>query len=90
MQDFKEMWEDWYGDLVSMHQWHELEYNGREIAYVHGVARYTGDEGAFPAAFVQVIGHLEPEAPINEEAQREIAELLKSRHGIDNICFWSV
>ena len=89
MQGFKDMWEDWYGDLLSTFEWHELEYNGREILYVHGISPYTGDDGDFSAAFVQVMGHLDPEAPINEEEQREITELLKSRHGIDSISFWS-
>lgn len=89
MQKFKDMWEDWYGDLLSTYEWHELEYKGREILYVHGISPYTGDDGDFPAPFVQVMGHLDPEAPINEEEQREIAELLKSRHGIDSISFWA-
>jgi hypothetical protein len=89
VQEFKEMWEAWYEDLLSTHQWYELEYKGREIPYVHGVSPYTGDDGAFSAAFVQVMGHLDSDAPISEEEQREITEILKSRHGIDNICFWS-
>ena len=63
MQGFKDMWEDWYGDLLSTYEWHELEYKGREILYVHGVSPYTGDDGDFSAAFVQVMWHLDPEAP---------------------------
>lgn len=90
MQEFKEKWEDWYGDLLNMHQWHELEFKGREIAYVYGNTRYTGDEGAFSAGFIQVIGHVDSEESIDEEQQKEIAALLKERHGIENICFWSV
>ena len=89
MQEFKDMWEDWYADLLTMHQWHELEYKGREILYVHGVTHHTGDDGAFPAAFIQVMGHLDREAPVSEEEQQEIMELLRGRHGLENICFWS-
>lgn len=90
MQEFKQKWEDWYGDLLSAYQWHELDYNGREILYVFGNSRYTGDEASFTAAFIQVVGYVDSGASIAEEDQQEIVQLLRSRHGLDNICFWSV
>ena len=90
MQEFKKMWEDWYADLLDTHEWCELQYKGREIIYVHGNTRYTGAEGSFGAAFIQVMAHLEPELTMGEEEQKEIIDLLKSRHGLDNIRFWSV
>ena len=89
MEEFKKKWEDWYGDLLGMYQWHELEYNGKEVLYVFGNARYTGDEASSSAGFVQVIGYVDSGASIAEEEQKEIEELLRRRHGLDNVCFWS-
>ena len=88
MQEFKQKWEDWYGDLLGMYQWHELDYKDRQIVYVFGNTRYTGDEGPFAAAFIQVIGYVGSEASLDEEEQKEITALLRDRHGLDNICFW--
>ena len=89
MQEFREKWEEWYGDLLNAYQWDELEYEGRRILYVRGNTRYTGDEGAFTSDFIQVIGCLDSGLALEEEAHEGITQLLRGQHGIDNICFWS-
>ena len=88
MEDFKKKWEEWYGDLLTGYQWNELEYNDNCIFYVHGSTKYTGDEGPFCSDFIQVIGHVDTGASIDEEEQEEIRAMLKGMHGIDNVSFW--
>jgi hypothetical protein len=88
MEDIRQKWEDWYGDLLSAYEWHELEYGDGRVLYVCGNSTYTGGEGSVSSAFIQVMGRVDSDVSLDEEAQGEIAQLLKSRHGIDNICFW--
>jgi len=88
MEEFKQKWEDWYGELLNEYQWIELDYKDRTILYVQGSARYTGDEGLFPAGFIQVIGHAGSGESIVEDEHEEIRDILRDRHGIDNISFW--
>ena len=88
MQDIQRKWEEWYGDMVSAYQWSELDCINRKILYVYGCAKYTGDMGAIPAGFVQVIGSLDSDEPFNELERREITEYLKSMHRVDTVTFW--
>ncbi len=88
MQDIKEKWEEWYGDMVDMFQWSEIDCSGKTVLYVSGCAKYTGDEGSFPAGFVQVVGCTDSNTPFNEDEKKEITKLLKSMHKVDSIGFW--
>ena len=90
MDEFKLKWEEWYADMLTAHQWNELDYEGRKILYVCGTTRYTGDEGDFSSNFVQVIGWTDSGEHIVEEERDAILEILKSHHGMDNVSFWSV
>ena len=88
MQDVQRKWEEWYGDMVSTYQWSEVECVNRRILYVYGSAKYTGDIGALPAGFVQVIGCMDSDVPFSEEERKEISEFLRSMHRVDAISFW--
>ena len=89
MEEFKRKWEEWYGDLLPSYQWHELDYNGRRVLYVCGTAMIDSDGRGLASNMLQVIGYIDAEIAFEEEEQKEIAELLKRQHGIDNISFWS-
>ena len=90
MQELKQKWEEWYGDVVDDYHWYEIDFNGNMLLYVCGSACYTGDEKSFPIGFIQVIGYPETNALIDAVDQEGIIALLKSTHGIDNISFWSI
>ena len=87
--ELKKKWEEWYGDMLSMYQWQELEHKGRKLLYVCG--RFTlSDEGSrLGSTFTQVIGYLDSKKPLTEEEQNEIRELFRCQQGIDNLSFWT-
>ena len=87
--EFKKKWEEWYGDMLGMYQWQELEHKGRKLLYVCG--RFTlSDEGSrLASTFTQVIGYLDSKKPLTEEEQNEIRELFRCQQGIDNLSFWT-
>lgn len=89
MEDFKQQWDEWYGDVMPDYQWCELTYKGRKLLYVHGSAEisYGGDLGS--SQLIQVIGYTDCEPSLNEEERKEIIEVFKREYGIDNISFWS-
>ncbi|UCC60447.1 MAG: hypothetical protein JSW38_07175 [Dehalococcoidia bacterium] len=89
MEEFKRKWEEWYGDMLPNYQWCELDYNGRQVLYVCGTAMIDSDGRGLASNLLQVIGYMDTEMTVEEEVQREIAELLKGQHGIENISFWS-
>ena len=89
MEEFKQKWEEWYGDLLPYYQWEELEYNGRRVLYVCGTTMIDSDGRCLASNVLQVIGYVDAEIALEEEEQQEIAELLKRQHGIENISFWS-
>jgi hypothetical protein len=88
VEDIKSRWEDWYGDMMAHHQWNEMDYNGRTLLYVCGTAVIDADGRGFASDLVQVIGCTDG-AELSEEERREIAQLLKGQHGIENLSFWS-
>ena len=88
MEEFKRKWEDWYGDMMAQYQWHELEYEGERILYVCGTAVIDIDGNTFSSGVLQVIGYMDSEQPLDETRQKEITQLIKDRHGIENITFW--
>ncbi len=90
MEDFKRKWEDWYGDLMAQYQWHELEYEGERVLYVCGMASIDIDGNTYSSQVLQVIGYMDSEQPLDEARQKDITQLLKDRHGIENISFWPV
>lgn len=90
MEELKRKWEDWYGDFLTDYQWHELEYNGRQVLYVCGTAIINSDGCSLSSDLIQVIGYADSEKPLDEGQRKEITGLLKSQHGIGNISFWSV
>jgi hypothetical protein len=89
MQELKAKWEEWYGDMVDMYQWQELDYQGKAIIYVHGNCILNLDEGNFSSYFIQVIGYKDSGETIEEREQQEVFQLLKDMHGMDNITFWT-
>ena len=89
MEEFKRKWEDWYGDLLPDYQWQELDYNGKRVLYVCGTAVIDSDGRGLMSEMLQVIGYVDAVMPLAEEEQKDIAELLKRQHGIENIYFWS-
>jgi len=89
MEELKQKWEEWYSDMVDLYQWSEIDYKGKSVLCVSGCAKHTGDEGSFPAPFVQVIGCMDADSSICEEDKEEIAAILKKRHSIDNVTFFS-
>lgn len=88
MQDIKDKWEEWYGDMVDMYQWSEINCSGKTVLYVSGCAKYTGDQESIPAGFVQVVGCVDSDMPFSEEEKKEIAELLKGMYKVDTVSFW--
>jgi hypothetical protein len=46
------------------------------------------DGNTFSSGVLQVIGYMDSEQPLDEARQKEITQLLKDRHGIENITFW--
>jgi len=90
VEDFKRKWEDWYGDLMAQYQWHELEYEGERVLYVCGMASIDIDGNTYSSQVLQVIGYMDSEQPLDEARQKDITQLLKDRHGIENISFWPV
>ncbi len=89
MEDLKRKWEDWYADLMTHYEWSELEFNGRNVLYVCGAALIDCDGRGMTSELVQVIGYVDCETALGEDERGEIAQLLKSRHGIENVSFWS-
>ena len=90
MEDFKRKWEEWYGDLMAQYQWNELEYEGERVLYVCGMASIDIDGNTYSSQVLQVIGYMDSEQPLDEARQKDITQLLKDRHGIENISFWPV
>jgi len=88
-KEFKQKWEDWYGDLLSGYQWLEFEYKGRRVLYVCGRFELSDDGSRLASSFTQVIGYADSGQPLDEEEQKGVRELLKSQQGIDNLSFWS-
>ncbi len=88
MEEFKRKWEDWYGDMMAQYQWHELEYEGERVLYVCGTASIDIDGNTYSSQVLQVIGYIDSEQPLDETRHKEITQLLKDRHGIENITFW--
>lgn len=89
-KDFRKTWEEWYGDMVSEYQWHELEYKGRKVLYVCGRAVVGDEDRRLSAGFTQVMGYLNPEELLNEDERKEVKELLKNSFSTENLSFWSV
>ena len=89
MEELMQKWEDWYGDVLTEYQWCELEYKGRKVLYVHGKAEISCGGGLLSSDLIQVMGYADSGLAIDEEEQKEITELFKSRQGIADICFWS-
>jgi len=87
--EFKKKWEDWYADLLSGHQWLELDYKSRRILYVCGRFSMSDDGSRLASTFTQVIGYLDSDQPLNEEEQKEIKELFCRQQGVENVSFWS-
>jgi hypothetical protein len=88
IEEIKRKWEDWYGDMVTSYQWNELEYNGRKVLYVCGQAMIDSDGRGLCADLLQVLGYVDEETALNEVEQKEIADMLRSMHGVQNISFW--
>jgi len=89
VEDLKRKWEDWYGDLMAHYQWNELEYNGRAVLYVCGTAVIDVDGRSWASNMLQVMGYADSGTALGEEERGEIGQLLKGRHGIENVSFWS-
>ncbi len=89
VEDLKRKWEDWYGDLMAHYQWNELEYNGRVVLYVCGTAVIDSDGHGLASDLLQVVGCADGDMTFDEEERGEIARLLKGRHCIENVSFWS-
>jgi hypothetical protein len=87
--EFEKKWEDWYADLLSGHQWLELDYKGRRILYVCGRFSMSDDGSRLASTFTQVIGYLDSDQPLNEEEQKEIKQLFCRQQGVENVSFWS-
>jgi hypothetical protein len=87
-EDRKRKWEEWYGDMVNSYQWLEVDHGGRDVVYVYGSAVLNLDEGAFCSDFVQVLGYADSQEEVGEAEQSEIVQLLRVRHGTDNVQFW--
>ena len=87
--ELKKKWEEWYGDMLNMYQWQELEHKGRKLLYVCGRFTMSDDCGKFASTFTQVIGYLDSKKPLTEEEQNEIRELFKGQQGIENLSFWT-
>ena len=89
MQEFMNTWDEWYGDVLSQYQWCELEHRGKKVLYVHGRYEVCCGGDPVPTDMIQIIGYLSPEPFIDEDGQREIAELFRQRHNVENISFWT-
>ena len=89
IEEFKQKWEDWYGDQMTDYQWNELEYNGRKVLYVCGSAVINSDGRDLCANLLQVIGYVDAEMALNEEEQKEATELLRGMHGVQHVSFWT-
>ncbi len=87
--EFKKKWEEWYGDMLSMYQWQELEHKGRKLLYVCGRFMMSDDGSSLASTFTQVISYLDSKKPLTEEEQNEIKELFKCQQGIENLSFWT-
>lgn len=87
---FRQIWEEWYGDMVCDYQWHEIEYKDRKVLYVCGRATVGDEDRRLNSGFTQVMGYLEPEELLSEEEQEEVKKLLKGSFAVENVSFWSV
>jgi len=90
MQELKAKWEEWYGDMVQMYQWHEIDHKGKDVLYVHGACVLDLDEGSYSSYFIQILGYVNSGELVAENEREELVDILKSMHGIDNISFWMV
>ena len=87
--ELKKKWEEWYGDMLSMYQWNELEHKGKKLLYVCGRFMLSDDGSSLASTFTQVIGYLDSKKPLNEEEQNEIRELFRCQQAIENLSFWT-
>jgi hypothetical protein len=87
--EFKKKWEEWYGDILSGHQWSELEHNGKKLIYVCGSFTMGTDRDWFTSNFIQVIGYSDLKELLGEEEQKEIKELFKCQQGGETLSFWA-
>ena len=53
-----------------------------------GTAVIDIEGNTFSSGVLQGIGYMESEQPLDEARQKEITQLIKDRHGIENITFW--
>jgi len=87
--ELKKKWEEWYGDMLSMYQWNELEHKGKKLLYVCGRFMLSDDGSSLASTFTQVIGYLDSKKPLTEEEQNEIRELFRCQQAIENLSFWT-
>jgi len=87
--EFKKKWEEWYGDMLGMYQWQELEHKNRKLLFVCGRFTLSDDGSRLASTFTQVIGYLDSKKPLTEDEQNEIRELFRCQQGIENLSFWT-
>ena len=93
VEEFKRYWEETYGGLLSLCEWHEIPCGERTLLCVYGRAFLCEDLGPYEVDFVQVIGFLSQAQilplDVNEEERREIEEIVRSSFNTPNISFWT-
>jgi hypothetical protein len=87
-EEFKQRWEEWYGDMLDSYQWNEIDYNSRKVLYVCGTTVIESDGRALYADVLQVMGYTDSEGQLDDVEQKEVTELLRGMHGVHNISFW--